>query len=128
VAQENDIPINKCIGFYKLNDQIITSVDKIISRYDLDYIPQIHCFLKFSGKYLDLTEGNCNGKNKIIDEYDFIIDTEPDLSDQRKEEYYIQYLKKYMEFEEKLNALGIKKILNILREVNEMTQNKCSII
>jgi hypothetical protein len=91
LAQELDLPVYKNLGFYRLNDAIVTGVDAILQPHDLPFIPQIHCFLEYESFRVDLTAGNCNGKNQSIEDYDFIVRVQPDLTDSEEEQYYLQY-------------------------------------
>jgi hypothetical protein len=68
-AAELGLNVHKAIGFYRLNDEIVTGVGAILVRHGLPFIPQIHCFLECGGRHVDLTEGNATGKNKTIDAY-----------------------------------------------------------
>ncbi|NHJ31446.1 MAG: hypothetical protein FK732_01155 [Asgard group archaeon] len=72
LAEELDLPLYKKIGIYKLNEIIVTGTSKILERYDIPYIPMVHCFLVYENYQFDLTEGNNNGKNTSIE--DFIHD------------------------------------------------------
>lgn len=67
-----------------------------IEPYGLSFIPQIHCFLEYQLYRVDLTEGNCNGKNKTIEDYNFLVRVKPDLNTQEKEDCYFTYLHKYL--------------------------------
>lgn len=39
LAQEIGLPISKFLGFYKLDDEIITGIGEILDGYRLEYIP-----------------------------------------------------------------------------------------
>ena len=90
LAQELGLEVYKNLGFYRLNDETVTGVDAIIQPYGLSFIPQIHCFLKYNSFRIDLTQGNCNGKNKTIEDYDFVVRVAPDLTREEEEQYYTQ--------------------------------------
>ncbi len=87
LAAELGLEVYKNLGFYRLNDEIVTGVNAIIQPFGLSFIPQIHCFLRYKAFHVDLTEGNCNGKNKTIDDYDFVVKVQPDLSHAEQEQY-----------------------------------------
>ncbi|MDJ0692420.1 MAG: hypothetical protein QNJ41_28515, partial [Xenococcaceae cyanobacterium MO_188.B32] len=128
LAEELDLEIYKNLGFYRLNDEIVTGVNKIIQPYDLEFIPQIHCFLEYKNFRVDLTEGNCNGKNKIIENYDFILRVKPDLTYQEYIDYYLEYLQKYTEIEPRLQKLGSMKISQLLKKCEQQLKYQCSLI
>ena len=128
LAEELDLEIYKNLGFYRLNNAIITGVNAIVEPYGLNFIPQIHCFLEYQNYRVDLTKGNCNGKNKTIEDYDFIVQVKPDLTHQEHEAYYLEHLDKYCLIEPKLKELGTTKILELLAECEQQLKYQCSIM
>jgi len=128
LAAELNLEIYKNLGFYRLNDAVVTGVNKIIEPYSLSFIPQIHCFLEYQNYRIDLTEGNCNGKNKTIEDYDFVVQVKPDLTHQEHEAYYLEYLAKYFLIEPKLKELGGIKILELLAECEQQLKYQCSVM
>ena len=128
LAQELNLPIYKNLGFYRLNDTIVTGVNDIIAPYELSYIPQIHCFLGYENYRVDLTEGNCNGKNQTIDDYDFIVQVQPDPSSEEKLACYLGTLRRYFEFAPELKAVGEENVLEILEECDRQVAYQCSIM
>lgn len=128
LAKELNLPIHKNLGFYRLNDTIVTGVKDIIEPHGLDYIPQIHCFLGYENYRIDLTEGNCNGKNQTIDDYDFIVPVQPDPSSEEKLDCYLSTLRQYFEFAPELKAIGEEKVLELLEACDRQVTYQCSIM
>jgi hypothetical protein len=128
LARELGLEVYKNLGFYRLNDEIITGVNKIIKPYGLTFIPQIHCFLKYQSSRVDLTEGNCNGKNKTIEDYDFVVRVEPDLSKQEKEACYLTYLQKYYAIAPEVANISTDEILQLLQDCDRILQYRCSFL
>ena len=128
LAEELNLEVYKNLGFYRLNDEVVTGVNKIIEPYGLSFIPQIHCFLEYKNYRVDLTEGNCNGKNKTIEDYDFVVRVKPDLTHQEHEAYYLEYLAKYFSIEPKLKELGAIKVLELLAECEQQLKYQCSVM
>lgn len=128
LAQEHNLPIHKYLGFYRLNDEIVTGVNTLLKPYGLDFIPQIHCFLVYETCRVDLTEGNCNGKNKTIDDYDFVVQVEPDLTRQQHQAYYLDYLKRYKACTPQLAALSEATLLDVLAACDRQLKYQCSIM
>ncbi len=87
LAKELNIPLYKHVGIYKLNETISTGMNKILKKYNLPYVPIVHCFLVYQDYRFDLTEGNCNGKNTTIE--DFIHEEKVDPFISRKDEYLL---------------------------------------
>lgn len=128
LAQEHGLPVHKNLGFYQLNDAIVTGVSEVLQSYGLTFIPQIHCFLAYGEVQVDLTEGNCNGKNKTIEDYDFVVQVEPDLSRQRHHAYYLEYLKYYRQWAPELLALTDEAVMATLAACDERLKYQCSIM
>jgi hypothetical protein len=127
LAEELGLPIRKHIGLFRLDDELYTGIGKLLSKYGLDYIPQIDCFLKYNDFCVDLTEGNCTGKNKPIDEFDFIVPVTAEISMDEMIMLYIEHLDKYSEFEPKFKTVGPDKILTALSECTAEMQARCCI-
>ncbi len=87
LAQELNIPLYKHVCVYKLTEEITTGVDEILKKFNIPYVPMVHCFLVYDKYKFDLTEGNNNGKKKHIDEYIYSEKVEPFIS--RKDEYLL---------------------------------------
>lgn len=128
LAAEQNLPIYKSLGFYRLNDTIVTGVSDILQAHGLTFIPQIHCFLTYESYRVDLTEGNCNGKNQTIDDYDFVVHVEPDPNFEAKQDCYLTHLRQYFEFAPELAAVGEEKVLEILEACDRQTHYQCSIM
>lgn len=94
----------------------------------MDYIPEIDCFLKFNDFCVDLTEGNCTGKNKPINEFDFIVPVAAEISMDEMIMLYIEHLDKYYEFEPKLKTAGPDKVLTALSECTAEMKARCCIV
>lgn len=128
LAAELGLEVYKNLGFYRLNDKIVTGINAIIQPYGLSFIPQIHCFLRYKVFQVDLTEGNCNGKNKTIDDYDFVVEVKPDLTHAEQEKYYMSYLERYSTIEPKLAEVGAFNIRNLLQRCNQQVKYQCSLM
>ncbi|MFX1493811.1 MAG: hypothetical protein ACFFBZ_05980 [Promethearchaeota archaeon] len=87
LAEELNIPLYKHVGVYKFTEEISTGVNMILEKYDIPYVPMVHCFLVYKEYRFDLTEGNCNGKNTSIERFIYEEKVEPFIS--RKDEYLL---------------------------------------
>lgn len=128
LAQEQTLPVYKNLGFYRLNDTIVTGVDDILNAYGLTFIPQIHCFLEFDTYRVDLTEGNCNGKNQTIDDYDYVVRVTPDPTYEEKRACYLSYLRRYYAIAPELKAVGEERVLEILEKCDRQVTYQCSVM
>jgi hypothetical protein len=89
LAEEIDYPIHKEVGIYKYTEEITPGVGDILKKFNIPYIPMVHCFLVYKdGEYrIDLTEGNENGKVKNPQKFIYSERVEPFIS--RKDEYLL---------------------------------------
>ena len=87
LAEELDILLFKHVGIYKFTEEISTDANEILKKYEIPYVPMVHCFLVYKNFRFDLTEGNCNGKNTAIENLLHEEKVEPFIS--RKDEYFL---------------------------------------
>lgn len=87
LAEELEIPLYKKVGVYELTETIVTGAEKILQKYNIPYIPMVHCFLVYDSYRFDLTEGNKNGKNTSIEKFIYEEKVKPFIT--RKNEYKI---------------------------------------
>ena len=87
LAEELEIPLYKHVCIYKFTEDITTGVDEILKKFEIPYIPMVHCFIVYEKYKFDLTEGNHNGKKKPIDDCIHSERVDPFIS--RKDEYLL---------------------------------------
>lgn len=127
LAAEHTLPVHKNLGFYRLTDEIVTGVEALIAPYGLEFIPQIHCFLAYENCRVDLTAGNCNGKNQTIEDYDFVVPVAPDISRQQHQAIYRDYLERYGQISPQLAQLSHTTVLDLLAACDRQLKHQCSI-
>lgn len=116
LAAELDIPIEKNIGIYRMTEQIVTGTVAILEKYDLPYVPMLHCFLVYDRYRVDLTEGNNNGKKCAIDEF---LHTEKVIPNIAGKDEYLLYRKALKERILPLEALKGADMKRVLRAREE---------
>jgi hypothetical protein len=87
LAEELEIPLYKHVGVYKFTEEISSGTKEILKRFNIPYVPMVHCFLVYEKFRFDLTEGNCNGKNTSLEEFIHEERVDPFIS--RKDEYLL---------------------------------------
>jgi hypothetical protein len=112
LAHELNLPVEKNLGIYAMTEEIVTGTNEILKKYDLPYVPMIHCFLAFGENRVDLSEGNHNGKNRSIDEFLFTQQVEPNIS--AKDEYllYRKALKDHILTRKEMKGVDVRQILH----------------
>jgi len=116
LAEELNIPLHKHVGVYKFTEEISTGANEILKKYNLPYVPMVHCFLVYNDYRFDLTEGNCNGKNTSIEEFIYTEKVDPFIS--RKDEYllYKKALKEYILSSKEMEGTDERTILKAREE------------
>jgi hypothetical protein len=126
LAEELGMPIYKTIGIYAMNEDLVTGVEHILEKYQLPYIPMVHCFLIFGSFRVDLTEGNKNGKNHSIEEFLFTEKVIPNFSE--KDEYFLykNALKNHVLNRKEMEGIKINNILHARTEGIALLRSKVS--
>jgi len=116
LAAELGLPVGKRIGIYAMNEAIVRGSRKILDKYDLPYVPMVHCFLAAGDVRVDLTEGNRNGKNRPIDDFLYTEEVAPNIS--AKDEYlrYRRALTDLLADRVELAGIELKRILQAREE------------
>jgi hypothetical protein len=124
LADELNLPVAKHIGIYAMTEKIVTGTAQIIEKFNLPYLPMVHCFLAYKDYTVDLTEDNQNGKNRPIDEFLFTENVIPNIS--AKDEYlkYRTALKNRILIREEFKGIDIKQVLQAREKGLELLRNK----
>jgi hypothetical protein len=112
LAHELNLSIEKSIGIYAMTEEIVTGTDEILEKYNLPYVPMIHCFLVYGEYRVDLSEGNNNGKNRPIEEFLFIQQVEPNISAKAEYLLYRKVLKDPILKRKEMKGVEISQILH----------------
>lgn len=116
LAEEIGLQIQKAVGIYGMNEDIVAGTEDILDKYGLPYVPMLHCFLVYGDHRVDLTEGNRNGKKRSIDDFLHTEKVIPNIS--AKDEYllYRKALAENILQREELNGIEMKQILHAREE------------
>jgi hypothetical protein len=116
LAEELGLPIFKNIGIYAMTEAIVTGTETLLKRFNLPYLPMVHCFLVHDAHRVDLTEGNHNGKNRPIDRFLYTEQVKPNIS--AKDEYllYRRALKEHILTTEDFQTVALKHVLQAREE------------
>jgi hypothetical protein len=116
LAAEMEIAVEKHIGVYPMTEALVTGANEILDRYKLPYLPMVHCFLVFEEHWIDLSEGNQNGKNGPID--DFLYTEKVIANIPGKDEYllYRRALNEHILPRPEFQGINLKTILKAREE------------
>ncbi len=127
LAEEMELPVYRYEGFYALTDEIVTGVKDILGEYGLPYIPRTHCFLSYENLYIDLTEGNCTGKNRIVENYLDIFKVKSEQSQKEVDEFYRDYYIKLCATDPCFARVGKDGMLAALERCRKLNAALCQI-
>ncbi len=102
------------IGIYKMNQSNTPKIGNILSEnefgYQLDYIPEAHCYLKINGIEHDFTSNNSdfeNLRNETLNDILEEIEIEAHQVNEFKVNYHQEFLKKWIEKQNTLSDFVI---------------------
>ena len=124
LAEESGLAITKNIGIYPMTEALVTGTGKILAKYDLPYVPMLHCFLEYGEYRVDLTEGNHNGKNGPIDDFLFTARVAPNISEGEEYLIYRQALKDAILARQEMQKVDIKRVLHAREEAILLLKSK----
>jgi hypothetical protein len=127
LALELGLDVHRMLGFYRLDEKIVSGTGEILAKHGLCYIPQIHCFLGFHTSFVDLTEDDCHARKKRLDEFDVIFRAQADLSEVEELELYKVGLEYYMMRDKKLESIEKDSLVAILQECDESHKRLCAL-
>jgi hypothetical protein len=128
LGAECGLDIQKNLGFYRLDETIVTGVADVLRPHGLTFVPTAHCFLESGSVHVDLTEGNCTGKNILIEEYDFVVRIPAEEDSEVGYRRYRYYLEQYAAIEPGLAALASEALMDLVRACHaQMERRRCAV-
>ena len=116
LAEELELPIQKQIGIYAMTEEIVTGTGRILAKYEMPYVPMVHCFLVYQQKRVDLTTGNHNGKNRTLEEFLYTKTVSPNISAKVEYLLYREALVDLIMIREEMQGIDIKRVLHAREE------------
>ena len=112
LAAELDLPVTKVVGIYAMTEDIVAGAGRILAKYELPYVPLLHCFLVHGAHRVDLTEGNNNGKKRSIETFLYTQQVVPHITARDEYLLYRKALSESILKRGELRGIGIKNILH----------------
>lgn len=115
LADENNfLDLKLMIGIFKMNSSNVPKITSTLAKYDLEYIPEAHCYLKYKNTVYDFTKQNSKPSdflNDLLDE----IEISPKQIIDFKVNYHKEFLIQWLGQNQNIN-LTINEIWNIREE------------
>ena len=86
---EQDLEISLVVGIYEMNAENTPGVGSVLKRYRLASLPEAHCYLRYSGKRIDLTRDSISRR-----ELEFVL--EEDIVPEQIGEYKAALHRRFM--------------------------------
>lgn len=95
-ANKNNISnVKLYIGIFKMNEENTSKIFPLLSKNQINFIPEAHCYLKIDGIPLDITSSE-SFYDKIKDDILEEIEIEPIQVAEYKVNYHKDFLKKWI--------------------------------
>ncbi len=122
LANENsNTDIKLIIGLFKMNSINTPVIAQTLAKYELDYLPEAHCYLKHNDKILDFTKPSSQASdfnNDLLEEISII----PDQITTFKVNYHKKYLANWLT-ENKMITLSLDEIWTIREQcIQDLTK------
>jgi hypothetical protein len=74
LANELNLKLKLICGIYYMTAKNTPKISSVLNNYDLNYIPEAHCFIKYQNQYFDITHTDGESMLDIVDFLEFNID------------------------------------------------------
>lgn len=115
LADENEFEkVKLIVGLFKMNKKNTPQVSSTLQKYNLEYIPEAHCYLKFEDQIIDLTKLNSKPSD-FLDELIEEIEILPEQITDFKVNYHKNYLASWLDKNKQIN-LSLNDLWKIREE------------
>lgn len=123
LADENEFEkVKLIVGLFKMNKKNTPQVSSTLQKYNLEYIPEAHCYLKFEDKIIDLTKLNSKPTD-FLDELIEEIEILPEQITDFKVNYHKNYLASWLDKNKQIN-LSLNDLWKIREEcIQKLSDN-----
>lgn len=123
LADENEFEkVKLIVGLFKMNKKNTPQVSSTLQKYNLEYIPEAHCYLKFEDKIIDLTKLNSKPTD-FLDELIEEIEIIPEQITDFKVNYHKNYLASWLDKNKQIN-LSLNELWKIREEcIQKLSDN-----
>jgi hypothetical protein len=94
LAEELSIPISLTLGIYKMQESNTPGVGNVLQQFELDFILEAHCYLRYKDLRIDLTKETA-GRSEPIDEFLYEENIVPDQIGEYKIELHQTFMKRH---------------------------------
>lgn len=97
VADLNEIPnVELILCMYKMTSQNTAKVGEVLDEFNLDYLPEAHCYIRFGGEAIDVTTMTSKFSSIAADVLEEQI-IQPEQVTEFKVDYHRDFMKKWGE-------------------------------
>jgi hypothetical protein len=95
VALEQKLPVSLTIGIYDMTEANTPGVGRVLSAHGLEGIPEAHCYLRYTGRRVDITRSGVSAQ-RSIDRFHEEWTIEPSQIGAHKLALHQQYLRGWL--------------------------------
>lgn len=96
LADELEIEeIKLYLGIFKMNKKNTPNITRILAKYNLDYIPEAHCYLRYNNEIMECTKAHSD-KYSFISELIEEFEIEANQIADYKTEFHKNYIKNWL--------------------------------
>ena len=125
LAGECDLGVGKTLGFYRLNEEIVTGIADILRPAGVAFVPSAHCFLEMPRNLRRPHRGQPERQRtgRSISSTSSLR-VPADESAHCSHERYREYLDRYAAIEPRLAALGPDRVLDLVKACHAQMERR----
>jgi hypothetical protein len=114
LASEQEKPVELVLGIFRMTGQTTPPVQSILEQYELDYLPELHTYLRIDGSRLDFT----GPENPIEPIFEFLVEKtiQPNDVETLKTNFHKDFLEDWLRSEGLDDRFDLESIWNIREE------------
>jgi hypothetical protein len=97
LAMEQHLNIALVIGIYQMNQRNTPGVEMVLEKYQLESLPEAHCYLRSGHKKIDVTRVVADSSPEPISGFIYEEEIAPDQIGEYKASLHRRFLKQWME-------------------------------
>ena len=114
LAAEQDKPVELVLGIFRMTRLTTPPVQPVLERHELDYLPELHAYLRIDGNRLDFT----GPENPVEPTYEFLVEQtiQPDQVETFKTGFHRAFLEDWLRSEGLDDRFDLESIWSIREE------------
>jgi hypothetical protein len=116
LAPEQGLDVALVLGIYEMHERNTPGVGPVLEKYGLAALPEAHCYLRFSGKRIDVTRAMDALPTEAIADFLYEEDIDAEQIGDYKTTLHREFLRRWIAETEATGGLGLGEIWRIREE------------